>query len=61
MFRHLKNVCSKSLRPNTLFTPLLRNNFHTAPISNKKLGVGEALAVLQDKISKITQLVSLSV
>ena len=61
MFRHFKNICTKSLRTNTLFTPLLRNNFHTASISNKKLGVGEALAVLQDKISKITQLVSCSI
>jgi len=35
---------------------LLKTNFHTsASVNSRKLGVGEALVVLQEKISKITQ------
>lgn len=56
MFRHLKNLGSKSLKPKSFLQPLSRASLHTANAFNKKLGIGEALVVLGDKISKISQL-----
>jgi len=56
MFRHLKNLGSKSLKPKSFIQPLSTASLHTANAINKKLGIGEALVVLEGKISKISQL-----
>lgn len=47
---------SKEVLHPRLSTPLLAS-FHNSKVLNKKLGIGEASVVLEDKISKISQLV----
>ena len=42
-----------------LTTPIFAP-YHNSKIFNKKLGIGEASVVLEEKISKISQLVSFS-
>jgi len=58
MIKNFKSFVSKGMRAAKL--PLavpLSNGFHSSQAYNKKLDFGETLAVLEEKISKISQLV----
>jgi hypothetical protein len=55
MFSQIRKFGSKAIAVRPTLNTLLKANFHTStPVNNRKLGVGEALVVLQDKISKIS-------
>jgi F-type H+-transporting ATPase subunit alpha len=56
MLKHIKSLRSKTVSTKNAFNAFLRANFHTSTSYSKKLGVGEALAVLQNKIGNISQL-----
>ena len=57
MIKNFKSLISKGFRAaKPLATPLAAG-FHSSQAYNKKLNFGESFVVLEDKISKISQLV----
>ncbi len=58
MIKNFKSFVSKGMRAAKLTAAVpLSCGFHSSQAYNKKLDFGETLAVLEEKISKISQLV----
>jgi len=55
MLKNLKNLVPKTFNLKSASTPVANANFHSSQALNKKLNFGESVAVLEEKISKISQ------
>lgn len=57
MLKNLKNLIPKTFNLKSASAPV-NANFHSSQAVNKKLNFGESMVVLEEKISKISQVVN---
>jgi hypothetical protein len=58
MLKNLKNLIPKTFNVKAAASQVVNANFHSSQAVNKKLNFGESVAVLEEKISKISQVVN---